>query len=140
LIFAFATDDNKNFINRHFGDAKFYQIYKITQNDYRQIASIENTTEEEEQHADPKKAGGIVNLLQSKDVTCAVSRVFGPNIKRINKKFACIIASSKDIPTQIITLQQNFDQIQAAWHQGRIRKHVELLKLDKLKLTPFKII
>ena len=126
MIFAFATDDGRNLINRHFGDANFYQIYKITKNSYSKIDSLENTTEEEDQHADPKKAGGIANLLQSKNVTCAVSTVFGPNIKRINKKFVCIIASSKDISTQINTLQQNFSQIQAAWHQGVNRKHLKL--------------
>ncbi|MDY6915162.1 MAG: NifB/NifX family molybdenum-iron cluster-binding protein [Candidatus Cloacimonadota bacterium] len=126
MIFAFATDDGNNFISRHFGDAKFYQIYKITKNSYSKMDSLQNTTGEEEQHADPKKASGIANLLQSKDVTCTVARVFGPNIKRINKKFVRILASGTDMLDQITLIQQNFAQIESAWQQGIGRNHLKL--------------
>lgn len=56
LKFAFATDDGISFINRHFGDADFYDIYEISADKNKFIKRIDNTTEDEEIHADPKKA------------------------------------------------------------------------------------
>ena len=91
---AFATDDGKEFIDRHFGDALFYDVYTLCSKNICFVKRIANSTEEEEEgHADPKKAKGIAGLLQTEDVSIVVSRIFGPNIKRISKKFLCVIAS-----------------------------------------------
>ena len=90
---AFATDDGKEFIDRHFGDALFYDVYTLCSKNICFVKRIANTTEEEEGHADPKKAKGIAGLLQTEDVSIVVSRIFGPNINRISKKFLCVVAS-----------------------------------------------
>jgi len=49
LLVAFATDNGKSLMSRHFGDAKFYDIYKISKTDTEFLEQIENTTEEEKQ-------------------------------------------------------------------------------------------
>ncbi len=60
LLTAFATDDGKAFMDRHFGDAKFYDIYEISKNEASFMKRIDNTVDEEEEvHADPEKAKGI---------------------------------------------------------------------------------
>ncbi len=82
---AFATDDGKSFMGRHFGDAEHYYIYEIDNNNANFIKKIDNTTEEEKMHADPKKAKGITSLLNEENVNVVVSKVFGPNINRIKK-------------------------------------------------------
>ncbi len=64
MIVTCATDDGKNFVDRHFGDAEYYFIYMITKDSKELIRKIKNTTEEEEIHADPRKARGIVNILK----------------------------------------------------------------------------
>ena len=92
LKVAFATDNGKTFMGRHFGDAEYYDIYEINDKNTEFIKKISNSTEEEEDvHADPQKAKGISNLLLEEDVSVVVSKVFGPNIKRIKKKFVCIL-------------------------------------------------
>ena len=90
LITAFATNNGTTFMDNHFGDANYYDIYKISASNSEFIKRIDNTVDiEEESHADPKKAKGISGLLKSEGIQVVVSKVFGPNIKRIKKNFVC---------------------------------------------------
>ncbi|MCK5807415.1 dinitrogenase iron-molybdenum cofactor biosynthesis protein [bacterium] len=98
---AFATDEGKEFIDRHFGDANFYDIYNRCEDGLCFSKRVTNTTEEEEGHADPKKAKGITSILQKSGINIVVSRVFGPNIKRISKKFLCLVVSEGNIEESI---------------------------------------
>lgn len=126
LITAFATDDGIHFINRHFGDSNYYYIYKISLNDVIFVKKITNSTDEEKMHADHNKAKGISQILQEKQVNVAVSKVFGPNIKRIKKKFVCIITNSPNIKQSILLIQKNFSLIKNEWSKTESR---DLLKL-----------
>jgi predicted Fe-Mo cluster-binding NifX family protein len=125
LKVAFATDDGKTFINRHFGDAEHYHIYEIDKDNAIFIKKIDNTTEEEENvHADPKKAKGIRNLLLEENVSAVVSKVFGPNIIRIKKKFVCIVVKEEFIDESLINVSTNIEKIFAEWEKGKERKHL----------------
>ena len=127
LKVAFATDDGKTFMGRHFGDAEYYHIYEIDENNYELINIIKNTTEEEEDvHADPKKAGSIAKLLKQENVQVAVSKVFGPNIMRIKKKFVCIIIKENLIETGIEIIKSNFLAITEEWKMGEDRNFIKL--------------
>jgi len=127
LKVAFATDDGKTFMNRHFGDAKYYHIYEIDNENAEFIKKISNTTEEEEDvHADPKKAKGISNLLLEEDVSVVVSKIFGPNIVRIKKKFVCIIIEEKTIENSIDILKSNYLTISKEWESGENRNSLKL--------------
>ena len=123
LITAFATDDGDNFIDRHFGDANYYDIYKISASSMKFIKRIDNTTEEEDEeiHADPKKAKGISGLLKKENVQVVVSKIFGPNIKRIKKNFVCIIMSKENVEEGIAHIQLRFDTIVKEWDKGEER-------------------
>lgn len=123
MIFAFATDDKENLMSRHFGDANFYAIYEITSDSVKFVKLIENTVDEEEEiHADPKKAGGIAKLLKAEKVEVSVSKVFGPNIKRIIKKFLCIISTELEIEKLFPMIQKNFAKIEEEYQKGKERK------------------
>jgi len=111
FLVAFATDNGKSFMNRHFGDAEFYDIYKISKTETKFLERIENTTEEEKQHADPEKAKGITGLLKKKGVTVVVSKVFGPNIDRIKLQFVCIIDNHETITESIKAIQNKMDVV-----------------------------
>ncbi|MDY6800279.1 MAG: NifB/NifX family molybdenum-iron cluster-binding protein [Bacteroidota bacterium] len=127
LRVAFATDDGKVFMKRHFGDAMFYDIYEISEEESSYVKRIENTTSEEEiQHADIKKAKGISSLLKHDGVHIVVSQVFGPNIKRIKKKFAPLIVKEPYIAKTINIIQQNFSIILKEWENEIERKPVML--------------
>ncbi|NQT65731.1 MAG: dinitrogenase iron-molybdenum cofactor biosynthesis protein [FCB group bacterium] len=126
LKVAFATDDGKTFMGRHFGDAEYYYIYEIDDENANFIKKIDNTTEEEDIHADPKKAKGISNLLLDENVSVVVSKVFGPNIKRIKKKFVCIVVKEKEIEESINKICSNIGKIYEEWEKGKERKHLSL--------------
>ncbi len=123
---AFATDDGSNFINRHFGDARFYDIYEIEGNQANYLKRVDNTTEEEEIHADPKKAKGIANLLLEENVSVVISKIFGPNIKRIRKKFVCVVMKDNDISEGIQKICDNTEKIYEEWEKGSDRQHLKL--------------
>jgi len=111
LTVAFATDDGTFIMGRHFGDALFYDVYRIGPDEAVFITRITNSSAEEKMHADPEKARGIGAILQKEGVHAAVSRVFGPNIRRIIKKFVCITVQHEDIQSNIRAVQMNFDLI-----------------------------
>jgi len=127
LRVAFATDDGKNFMQRHFGDARFYDIYELDDHQASYIKRIENTTDEEEGvHADPRKAKGISTLLLDENVTVVVSKIFGPNIKRIRKKFVCIVVRDDEIDVGLKKICDNIEKIYLEWEKGEERKHLLL--------------
>ena len=124
---AFATDNGKNFIDRHFGDAHQYDIYKIEHDSFEFIKSLSNTVDEKEEvHADPNKAKGISGLLKKENVQIVVSRVFGPNIKRIKKNFVCIITGVSDIENSFKTIHDNIGIIAEEWKKGEDRNFLKL--------------
>ena len=113
---AFATDNGKTFMGRHFGDADFYDIYEIDGNKANFIKRIDNTVDEEEEvHADPQKAKGISKLLLDENVNVVVSKIFGPNIKRIKKKFVCIVVKDEEIEEGINKICTNIEKIYNEW-------------------------
>lgn len=128
ITVAFATDNGKSFIDRHFGDADYYFIYEISKDKIEFINKIKNTTNdiEEEIHADPNKAKGVVGLLKKEGVTIVVSKIFGPNIKRIRKKFVCILMDNDNFSECTKIIQDKVDIIIDEWEKGEDRKHLNL--------------
>jgi predicted Fe-Mo cluster-binding NifX family protein len=127
---AFATDDGKIFMDRHFGDAEYYYVYEISEKDSKFIKRISNTTEEEDEniHADPEKAKGIAGLFKGENIQVVVSKVFGPNIKRIKKKFVCVLMNDNSISESINRIQQNLYIINNEWSKGEERSHINFKK------------
>ena len=125
---AFATDDGKKFIDRHFGDAEFYNIYEICKDKAEYLKRIVNTTEEDDEHihADPKKANGVASLFKGENVQVLVSKVFGPNIKRMKKKFVCVLMNRKSIEEGIKKLQESINIVENEWNKGEDRNHLNL--------------
>ncbi len=126
---AFATDDGNKFMSRHFGDAEYYFIYEIENKNAEFVKKIDNTTEEDENiHADPQKARGIAGLLLQEDVSVVVSKVFGPNIKRIKQKFVCVLVKDEYISDGVQRICDNVKMIYDEWEKGTERKHLNLQK------------
>ncbi len=124
---AFATNNGKTFVDSHFGEADYYDIYAIDEEQADFIKRIFNTVDEEEEvHADPKKAKGIANLLLKEKVSIVVSKIFGPNLKRIKKKFVCIIVKEDEIEDGIRKICKNIEKISNEWEKGPERQHLSL--------------
>ncbi len=122
FICAFATDNGKDMMTRHFGDARYYDIYKISSSDSVYIGRIDNTVDEEDDvHADPEKARGIKGILKQHNVQVCVSPVFGPNIKRIKKHFVCIVSGNVNIELAVKHTQHSIENIAEEWSKGEDR-------------------
>ena len=121
LILAIATDDEKHFIKRHFGDADRYLIYQLNKENLIFIKKIINNSEEEQSHSDPVKAGSIAKILKEEGTQVLVSRVFGPNIKRMIKKFACVMIHEVSIEQGLEKMKVNYSAIVDAWNNGSER-------------------
>ncbi|MBI9039183.1 MAG: hypothetical protein JEY97_13700 [Bacteroidales bacterium] len=130
---AFASDNGKSFIDRHFGDSEYYYIYKISSAEAIFMKKISNTTEEEDEeiHADPKKAKSVTKMLKNEKIEVVVSKIFGPNIKRIRKNFVCILMNDEDISDSIKTIQQKHDIIVNERKKGESRNHLNFKKTMK---------
>jgi predicted Fe-Mo cluster-binding NifX family protein len=126
LTVAFATNDGEHFMSNHFGDADYYHIYEINPTSAKYIKVIQNTTEEEEIHADPKKAKGISQLLKEEKVNVVGSKVFGPNIKRIKKTFVCLLLKDTNIKDAIKKVSENYDKILSEWNKGEERNFLSI--------------
>jgi len=128
IITAFATDDGQTFMNRHFGDAKSFNIYEINSTKDTFLKTIPNSIEEEDEdiHADPNKAKGIAGLLKKEQVQVVVSKVFGPNLKRIKKKFVCIITKEETISNSINNIKKNMNLIIEEWEKGETRSFIKI--------------
>ncbi len=126
LVIAVATDDGVNLIDRHFGDAESYSIYALSPDGYKLIKRIENNTEEERMHADPVKAKGVTGMLKEQKVQVALSKVFGPNIKRITKKFVCVVAGVGTVEEGMKKLKTIYDDLCSQWEAGEERKIIKL--------------
>ncbi len=55
-----------------------------------------------------------------------VSKAFGPNIKRIKKKFVCVLMNDDSLEKSISTFRKNFKMILDEWEKGEARNHLSL--------------
>jgi len=88
---------------------------------------VENNSEEEKMHSDPKKAKSITSILEKESVQVLVSNAFGGNIVRMKKKFVCIKCNNYDlIEDSFSVIIKNFDLILAEWEKGEDRNFLVL--------------
>lgn len=126
LLAALATDDGKTFINRHFGDAEKYYIYEINDENYKFIKSVDNTSVEEKQHADPKKARSIIEILKLENVQVVSNLAFGPNINRVKRKLVPVITAKKTLKAGLEELISNHNILIKLWNKGEKRDYLVL--------------
>ena len=126
LRVAVATDDGEVFVARHFGDAEFYDLYDVSAGSANFVQRVANGIGEEEGHADPRKAKGIAGLLQAEGAQVALTRAFGPNIKRIKAKFVCVLSGRDSVTGGLAQMQRHFTAVEAEWNRGEERNFLDL--------------
>jgi len=105
-------------MGRHFGDAEFFEIFEFSELGYEVVGRVTNDLDEEESHADPRKAKGIAGILREQGVHVAAAKVFGPNIKRIRKHFVCILIGHEKICDCLELLMRDYPKIIAEFEKG----------------------
>lgn len=126
LRVAVATDDGVSLMDRHFGDAGFFEVFDVHPDGCEALCRVLNDTEEEDGHADPKKAGGIMAILGSHGVQVAVSRFFGPNIKRIRKRFVCVLTRHRDVTGCLDQIRAHLMLVATEWDNGEERGFLDM--------------
>jgi len=137
LVVAFATLDGTTLPKEHFGEARQYEIYRITADSTTKLESVINPRDssqhgkESHQHhhqhsGNTAKGAGIGRMLGEHNVQVMVSRAFGPNIKRMRERFVPVKVDTIDLSASISLLQRHWDAVQSHWRQGQDRKHLVL--------------
>jgi predicted Fe-Mo cluster-binding NifX family protein len=134
LIVAFATLDGAAIPKAHFGEAKQYEIYRITAHNATRLESVTNPKAGEghgvgshHHHAGGGgKGAGIGRLLAEHLVQVMVSRAFGQNIVRMREHFLPVKVDTEEVAAAIDLLQRHWGQVQSRWLQGQARKHLVL--------------
>ncbi len=122
---AAATDNGEHFMDRHFGDAEFYEIFEISGSGYEYVGRVTNNLDEEEGHADPKKAKGIAGILREQGVQVTAAKVFGPNINRIKMHFVCVLTHHEKINDALDVLVKRYPEIVAEHEKGGERGYLD---------------
>lgn len=128
---ACGTDNETEFTNEHFGSSKYFLIYEfdLETKDLRFLKRIENSTQEEEKHGDIKKAKSVSELLGN--VSVFVANRYGPNIKRIKRRFIPIISREKNIEKTLnkVKLYSNKIEIEK---ENRLNKEIIFIKREEI--------
>jgi predicted Fe-Mo cluster-binding NifX family protein len=138
LVVAFATSDGFEIPRAHFGEARRYEIYRISSESTMWLDSVVNPKngerddqENHEHHANRNGRGsGIGRLLSLHGVQVMVSRAFGQNIVRMRQKFLPVKIDAEELDSAINLLQTEWDEVRMRWSQGAERKHLVLKSND----------
>lgn len=126
LIIACATDNGQTYIDRHFGDARYYVIYQLEGQTWTFLRKIPNTSKKEESHADPEKARSVTALLKDEHVQVVMAKKFGPNIGRIKQHFVPVIIKAETLEAGFAKVREHIESIAAELEKGKARSFLLL--------------
>ena len=97
---------------RHFGDCPQFRVYELYENgEYHLVETIDNTSPEEERHADPKKLKGITGLLSGCEAV--VSGLLSPNFMRMRdtKPIQPVVSKKETVAETLAALAESFEDL-----------------------------
>ena len=113
LILAIGTDDGVSMkLDDHCGQSKYFYIYEIDREGHKLLEKRENVKyneDEDRKDGNPEKARAVSSVL--KDVDVLACSIFGPNIKRMLKKYVCVVPKVKTIDDSLRLIKGNIDLI-----------------------------
>jgi predicted Fe-Mo cluster-binding NifX family protein len=127
LLVAFGTDDGKNLTNGHAGDAKYFYLYKLSDDKeefIEQRRNIELGGDRSLKPGSPEMAKARSAVFKSLDVL--VGKKFGPGLPNLLKRFVCVIVRVDPISEAIEAIRDNLDRIREEKNKGEGRKHIVL--------------
>ncbi|MBN2614738.1 MAG: hypothetical protein JXR71_03520 [Bacteroidales bacterium] len=124
-ICAFPTNDGIHLVNNHFGEAEYFDLYRIGKEEVTFLKRIENQSPEEKGHGDPNKARNITQILKKENVQVMLSLKFGGNIFRMLSQFSCARVHDHVINSMALKVQQQIDRIESNWEMGEHRRMIQ---------------
>ncbi len=97
---------------KHFGDCPQFRVYELYEDgEYRLMETIDNTSPEEERHADPKKLKGVTSLLPGCEAV--VSGLLSPNFMRMRdtKPIQPVVTKEETVTATLSALGKTFEEL-----------------------------
>lgn len=136
LRFAFAVNNDNQFVKKHFGDADKYLVYQ-QESDKIVLSSDEpnrfKLLDEKVEHGSKRKGKAIIEFLKEKNVNVLVSQQFGKNIQMINEHFIPVKISSEKPDEVIQILIRHIHWIKDEWKQNKSNFKLFTIKAGILK-------
>ncbi|MCK5688418.1 hypothetical protein KAI87_04060, partial [Myxococcota bacterium] len=131
---ACATNDGKTLPKDHFGGARRFDVYEVSEDSFELLESINNVTQQGEHHHHDhgeeghgqSKAEKILSLFEKHEVQVVVSQAFGHNFKFVKTQVLPVISRVGEIEEALALIQNNFPAIQERLDAGEERKHLIL--------------
>jgi len=140
ILIACATDDQKTFVPDHFGEARYFMLYRLTPEGWEHVKTLENVAREGEGHGhhhhhghghghghgEGAKAQAILEHFREEHVDVFASRRFGPNIVKINKYvLPVVIREAKTLEEGLEACRSHYDEmVQRLEQPVEGRKHL----------------
>ncbi len=124
FLVACATNDKQTFILDHFGEAKYFMLYRLTVEGHEYVKTLLNNAREEEEHGhhhghghghghgEGGKARAILEHFREEHVDVFISRRFGPNIVHISKVvLPVVIRQGETLEEGLEAVRSRFDEV-----------------------------
>jgi predicted Fe-Mo cluster-binding NifX family protein len=126
LLVAFGTDDGKHLTNGHAGDAKYFYLYKLSDDKEEFVEQRWNVKLD-----DPSLKPGTPEMAKARDavfydIDALVGKKFGPGLPNLLKRFVCVIVRVDPISEAIEAIRDNLDRIREEKNREEGRKHIVL--------------
>ena len=146
ILIACATNDRENLINDHFGEAKYFMIYRLYPDRWEHVETITNQVTGEYDHSEGgahhhrhghghssghgegDKAMAILENFKERQADVFISRRFGPNIVTVRQYILpVVIRNGETLEEGLRLCQEYFKQlVQQLNVPPRERKHLIL--------------
>ncbi len=104
--------DGEEIPRRHFGDCPQFRVYELFDDgQWRLLNTRDNTSPEEEGHADPKKLKGVTSLIPGCEAV--VSGLASPNFVRMRdtKPIQPVVTKKETVAETLVALVRSFEDL-----------------------------
>jgi len=104
--------DGEEIPRRHFGDCPQFRVYELFDDgQWRLLNTRDNTSPEEEGHADPKKLKGVTSLIPGCEAV--VSGLASPNFVRMRdtKPIQPVVTKKETVAETLVALVGSFEDL-----------------------------
>lgn len=116
LVTVIGVDKDGQITKEHFGDNAQFVFYKITADKAVELKRVANSSGEEEEHAEPRKAQRIKEIISEAQIM--VGGAIGPNIRRMRGTFVPVITRYPDIQSTLEALKGSIVKLEEALQQS----------------------
>lgn len=124
---AIGTDDTTSLHDDHMGESARFLIYDVSQDETRLVETRQNRPYDEDPahpHGDPGKARLMSKVFAGVDVL--VARHFGPNVKRMLRRFVCVRVRADTVDEALALISSNLPSLEESQRQGAERRPIVL--------------